>query len=168
MKGEQDATLDIFVRSLAPTTGLERQRALISQLDRMESEGLIEGYDVHVWGDAVSFDSALAETETGRGVRSQVAGFQQWALAENVSVQPFFDRKEQSSSITGDEQTVITLPEITVAEYEGAELVGMAPHQSAGDTVSVQNYLDDVEMRRTRVLAEDDGASHQLRVPSDD
>ncbi len=168
MKGEQDATLDIFVRSLAPTTGLERQRALVDQLDRMESDGLIDDYNIHVWGDAVSIDSALSETATGRGVRSQVAGFQQWALAENVSVQPFFERKSQSSSITGDEQTLITLPEITVAEYEGTELVGMAPHQSAGDTVTVQDYLDDVEMRRTQPLAEDDGASHQLSVPSDD
>lgn len=168
MNGEHDATLELFVRSLAPTTGLERQRALIDHLDRLESEGQIDGYNVNVWGEAVSLDAAFAETPTGRGVRSQIASFQQWALAENVSVQPFFEQKEKSSSITGDEQTVITLPEITVAEYEENELVGMAPHQSAGETVTVRDYLDDVEMRRTQDVTTETASPAQLSVPSDD
>jgi len=162
------ATVDVFVRSLAPTNGLERQRAVIDRLDRLESDGAIDGYDVHVWGEAVAVDAPLSATETGRGVRTRVAAFQQWALAENVSVQPFFERTERSSAMTGDEQTVITLPSITVAEREKAELVGMAPHRSEGEVVSVLDYLDELEHRRTGIDAETAMSSSRMAIPSDD
>ena len=168
MSEAQDVTLEVFVRSLAPTSGQERQRAVLAHLDRLDSEGLIDGYDVHVWGDAVAADSAASDTAAGRGVRTRVAAFQQWALSENVSVQPFFETSTQSSAMTGEERTVISLPELTVAEYEGGELNGMAPHRADGDVVSVRDYVEEMELRLDGSHAETTTAESGLTVLSGD
>lgn len=165
---ETTPTLDLYVRSLAPARGSERLHEIVDQLDRMETDGQIDGYDIHVWGDAVATDAALSETETGSAVLSQVAAFQQWALTENVSVGRFFERREQSSALTGETTSVITLPEVTVAEYQGRELVGMAPHRDGEETVSVREYLDDVAGRHARDLSEEAAAASRLAVPNGD
>ncbi|MFB6178911.1 MAG: HTH domain-containing protein [Halorientalis sp.] len=164
----EDVRLELYVRSLAPLQGLAQQRAVIDELERLVSEDVIDGYDVHVWGDAVAVDSALAETDTGRGIQTRIAAFQQWALSENVSVQPFFETKTRSSRITGEDRTVVTLPTLTVAEYEGAELVGMAPHRDDGEVVAAHEYVDAIGTRRTHTYVEEPTAERTVSAPSDD
>jgi len=148
--------------------GAERQAEIIGRLEQLESDGHIEGFNVHVWGDAVATETALSDTDTGRGVRNLVAAFEQWALSENVSVQSFFERTEKSSALSGEKQAVITLPSIAVAEYDGHELVGMAPHETDDGTLSVREYLEAAEKRLERSLVEEANAASRLAVPGGD
>lgn len=168
MSEEETVTVDLFVRSLAPIQGRERQEALLGRLEQLTTDGQVDEFSVHVWGDAVATDSALAKTDAGKGVRTLVASFRQWALAENVSVEQFFEKREVSSSMTGDSYSALTLPSVAIAEYEDGELVGMGPHDDGTDTVTVRAYLDALASRRGQSLREGAEAASRLAVHNGD
>jgi len=96
-----------------------------------------------------------------------VAAFEQWALAESVSVSTFFVERETDSKFTGNHQSVTVLPGIAFAEYEGQELVSVSPHVD-DDTVTVRDHLGAIEARRSTTFKEEANAAVRLAVPGGD
>ena len=138
-------SLELFVRSLAPEGTGDEQVAVVSQLDRLQESGQIEGYSVTVWGNAVTHDSPLAETEAGEELLERVAEFEQWAADETLSLDRFIQRDEVHSTIRETTRTVIRLPAMMIAEYEEAELQTVTPHEHDDGVVTVRDRLDSLE-----------------------
>lgn len=137
----RNTTLELFVRSLHPRGATQRQEAIISRLDRMEEADVIDGYTVSVWGDEIVRDGPSSETEMGRYVRDRLAEFQDWAAAEGVSIDRFYQTLTIDSELTGTTFERTTLPIMALAEYEDDDLVYLTPHE--GDEVeSVVDRLD--------------------------
>lgn len=135
-------SLELFVRSLAPEGTGDEQVAVVNQLDHLKESGQIGAYSVTVWGNAVTHDSPLAQTEAGEEVLGRVAEFEQWAADEGVSLDRFIQRDEVHSSIRNTTQTVIRLPAMMIAEYEDGELQHVTPHERDDEVLTVQDRLD--------------------------
>jgi len=134
MSQSQVPYIELYVRSMLPTGAHERQEAVIERLDRLDAEGDIAGYDLIVWGRQVARESAAAHTDEGRYVLNRVAEFKQWALSNNVSLESFYQTTEVDSEATETSYDAIVLPVMGLAEYDGEELVHVAPC-TEGDTV---------------------------------
>lgn len=138
-------SLELFVRSLAPEGTGDEQVAVVTQLDRLQESGQIAEYSVTVWGNAVTHDSPLAQTEAGDRVLGRVAEFEQWAADEGLSLDQFIQRDEVHSTIRDTTQTVIRLPAMMIAEYENGKLQTVTPHEHDDGVVTVQDRLDSLE-----------------------
>ncbi|GGN97565.1 MULTISPECIES: HTH domain-containing protein [Haloarcula] len=119
--------IELYVRSLLPDGAHERQDAVIDHLERLDRDDEIAGYNVVVWGKQVAPESAAANTEEGRYILNRVAEFRQWALANNVSLESFYQTSEIESEVTGEAYEAMVLPIMGLAEYHDGELAHVAP-----------------------------------------
>ena len=131
---ETDTYIELYVRSLLPDGAGKRQDAIIDELDALERDGEIAGYDVIVWGKQIAPQSAAASTDEGRYILNRVAEFKQWALSNNVSLESFYERRTVDSAVAEAATDAVRLPVVGLAEYEGDELVHVAPC-TKGETV---------------------------------
>ncbi|WP_135304359.1 HTH domain-containing protein [Haloarcula amylovorans] len=137
--------IELYVRSLLPDGAHERQEAVIDQLDRLEREDEIAGYNVVVWGKQVATESAAANTEEGKYILNRVAEFKQWALSNNVSLESFYQNSEVDSEVTDDAYDTMVLPVMGLAEYHEGELAHVAPC-TKGDVVhTIMDRLERLE-----------------------
>ena len=137
--------IELYVRSLLPDGASGRQNAVIDELDELERDGAIAGYDVIVWGKQIAPESAAATTDEGRYILNRVAEFKQWALSNNVSLESFYHRSTVQSEATDGADDSMVLPVMGLAEYHGEELVHVAPC-TRGETVhTITDRLDSLE-----------------------
>jgi hypothetical protein len=139
--------LELYVRTLSPPGARTRQEQVIKRLQRLEDEDHIDDFYVKVWGRQIDPTTKAAETDQGEFILNRIAEFKQWALANNTTLESFYQTHEQSSSITGQDHTTIVLPKMGLAEYHGSELEQVAPCTDEDDVHSVVNHLDDLERR---------------------
>jgi hypothetical protein len=139
--------LELYVRTLSPPGARARQEAVIGRLQRLADEGHIEEFHVTVWGKQIDPTSRVAETDQGQFILNRVAEFQQWALANNTTLESFYETREQSSSITGQELTTMVLPKMGLAAYDGSELQQVSPCDAESGVYSVSDHLEDLERR---------------------
>jgi len=139
---QTDPYIELYVRSLLPDGAGKRQDAVIDKLAALEREGEIAGFDVIVWGKQIAPESAAANTDEGRYILNRVAEFKQWALSNNVSLESFYERRTADSAVAEDATDAVRLPVIGLAEYDGEELVHVAPC-TKGETVhTITDRLD--------------------------
>jgi len=119
--------LELYVRSMLPDGAGERQEALLEELDELERDGDIAGYNVVVWGKQIAPESAAAATEEGRYILNRVSEFKQWALANNVSLSSFYQRRPVDSEAADETYDAVVLPVMGLAEYHDDELAHVAP-----------------------------------------
>jgi len=139
--------LELYVRTLSPSGARARQEAVLERLQRLEDEGHIDDFYVKVWGKQIDPTTRAAETDQGQFILNRIAEFKQWALAENTTLESFYQTHEQSSSITGEDHTKIVLPKLGLAEYHGSELAQVAPCTTGDDVYSITDHLDELERR---------------------
>ncbi|WP_299268757.1 HTH domain-containing protein [Halorientalis sp.] len=139
--------LELYVRTLSPPGARTRQEQVITRLQRLEDEGYIADFYVKVWGRQIDPTTKAAETDQGAFILNRIAEFKQWALANNTTLESFYQTHEQSSTITGQDHTTMVLPKMGLAEYHGSELEQVAPCTTGDDVHSVVNHLDDLERR---------------------
>ncbi|RXK51615.1 HTH domain-containing protein [Halorientalis pallida] len=139
--------LELYVRTLSPPGARTRQEQVIKRLQRLEDEGHIADFYVKVWGRQIDPTTKAAETDQGEFILNRIAEFKQWALANNTTLESFYQTHEQSSSITGQDHTTMVLPKMGLAEYRGGELAQVAPCTDGDDVHTVVNHLDDLERR---------------------
>ena len=139
--------LELYVRTLSPSGARARQEAVLERLQRLEDEGHIDDVYVKVWGKRIDPTTAAADTDQGQFILNRIAEFKQWALAENTTLESFYQTHEQSSSITGQDHTTIVLPKMGLAEYHGNELAQVAPCTDGDAVYSVIDHIDDLERR---------------------
>jgi uncharacterized protein (UPF0335 family) len=144
MTGTDGPRIELYVRSLLPDGAHGRQEAVIERLERLESNGDIEGFSVIVWGKQIAPESAGAHTEEGEYILNRVAEFKQWALSNNVSLESFYQTTEIESELT-DDYSAMVLPVMGLAEYHGDELQHVAPC-TKGDVVhTIMDRLERLE-----------------------
>lgn len=139
--------LELYVRTLTPPGARTRQEEVIERLQRLEDEGHIEDFYVKVWGRQIDPTTNAAETDQGKFILNRIAEFQQWSLANNTTLESFYQTREQSSSITGEDHTTIVLPKMGLAEYDGPELEQVTPCTDGDVVESVVDHIDDLERR---------------------
>src|SRR6056297_1040755 len=139
--------LELYVRTLSPPGARARQEAVLERLQRLEDEGHIDDFYVKVWGRQIDPTTRAADTDQGQFILNRIAEFKQWALAENTTLESFYQTHEQSSSITGEDHTNIVLPKMGIAEYHGSELEQVAPCTTGDDVYSIVDHLDELERR---------------------
>jgi hypothetical protein len=139
--------LELYVRTLSPPGARTRQEQVLKRLQRLEDEGHVDDFYVKVWGRQIDPTTNAAETDQGEFILNRIAEFKQWALANNTTLESFYQTREQSSSITGQDHTTIVLPKMGLAEYHGNELEQVTPCSHGDDVTSVVNHLDALERR---------------------
>ncbi len=138
----EPVTVELYVRSLAGGAARTPQDTVIERLSRLEREGSVDEYAVHVWGRRVSPDSAAAETSAGRFVLDRIERFREWARRNGASLESSFDTREVDCSITGESYTVTTVPTVTLAEFHGDELHRVTPCRGGETVCTVEDHLD--------------------------
>lgn len=145
-----DVRLELYVRTLSPPGARSRQDEVLERLERLEEEDPVEDVFVKVWGKQIDPTTKAADTDQGQFILNRIAEFQQWALANNTTLESFYQTSEQSSSITGEEYTTIVLPKMGMAEYHGNELAHVSPSTTGEDDVfRVGDHLEQIERRLT-------------------
>ncbi|MFB6163745.1 MAG: HTH domain-containing protein [Haloarculaceae archaeon] len=153
---ERDAHLDpirleLYVRTLSPPGARSRQEAVIDRLDALAESERVDDWYVKVWGKQIDPTTNAADTDQGQFILNRIAEFQQWALANNATLESFYQTREQSSSITGEDHTSIVLPKMGLAEYHGSELAQVTPctRREDDDVCTVIDHLNELERRLT-------------------
>lgn len=139
--------LELYVRTMSPPGARARQEDVIGRLHRLEDADHVADTHVQVWGRQIDPTTNAAETDQGQFVLNRIAEFKQWALANNTTLDAFYETREQSSSITGEEYTTIVLPKMGLAEYHGPELAQVTPCAERDGVYTVTDHLDDVRRR---------------------
>jgi hypothetical protein len=141
--------LELYVRTLSPPGAQARQDEVITRLQQLAEDGDVDDFHVQVWGKQIDPTSRAAETEQGEFILNRIAEFQQWALADNTTLESFYQTSHQSSSITGEDHTRIVLPKMGLAEYHGRELEQVSPCTDGDEVTSVIDHLDSLEQHVT-------------------
>jgi hypothetical protein len=139
--GFVDRRIELCVRSLASRTGKGIQEQAIDRLQRLETTGELDALSVRIWGEEVALSTTATETERGRAILQRVGAFREWAAHNDVSLAPFFEPREKTSRITGEEYATLRLPVLVMAEYVDGDIVHVAPHRRDSGVYTVEDRL---------------------------
>lgn len=140
-------SVELFVRSLAPSGATDRQTAAIDELERLKSEEIIESYTVTVWGNRICPETARATT-TGQTVLDKIDQFRQWGREEGISLEPYFQRREIRSMVD-EPHSAIVPPMMCLAVYDDDDLWGVFPCVKEDEQCSIFDYLQSIEENAT-------------------
>lgn len=135
-------TLELYVRSLSPAGARNHQEQILERIAHLDDEGTIAGYDVHIWGDELCLSAAATQTDAGQFVRNRVSAFKQWAQENGVSFESGFDAHETQLGFTEEEYTTIEFPMMTLAEFQGDNLVSVAPGSTRNSAYTISDRLN--------------------------
>jgi len=142
---ERDLRVVLHVRSLNPGSADLSQDQVIRQLEGLDESGVVDEFEVDVWGRRVALASAGARTTAGRRALARYALFKQWADENDRSINSFFDVRKVDIRFTGEEYTAVVFPEMALAEYEREELRHVAPCTDGEDVYTVTDRIDAIE-----------------------
>lgn len=138
--GDNPVTVNLYVRGLPPEGLGTECAALLDRLDRLEEDGVVTEYTVHVWGKCL-VPSIAARTRAGATIREQLARFQAWAADHGVSL-PNLEVETVHSRFTDETYECIRLPAVVLAEFESGTLRFVTPCSEEGVVHSVTDRLD--------------------------
>jgi hypothetical protein len=137
--------IELYVRSMLPDGAHERQEDVIDHLETLDENDQIDGFNVIVWGKQIAPQSAAARTEEGKYILNRVAEFKQWALTNNVSLDSFYQDTTVDSEAAASAYDAKVLPVMGLAEYDGNELVHVAPCTKDDVVHTIMDRLERLE-----------------------
>jgi hypothetical protein len=140
----QSPRIELFCRSLAPSTGREQQDRIVQRLRTLDERDRIQGFEVVLCGECVCPRAATAETDPGEFLLDRYDGFQAWA-EETDRTLVGFEKRNTKSMLTGTTVTGIVFPRLTLAEYRDGELTFVAPSSDGSEQTSVADRMGDYE-----------------------
>lgn len=157
-----DHSLELFVRSLSSgeTGGIDYAR----RVRELAAAGRVRDASVTVWGDEVGLSTTAIRTPAGKCILDRVAVLRSWTDGRGVTMVPFFETREVTSSVTGESYTALRLPVYCLAEYVDDELVHVAPYTDGTAVCTVDDRLRRLEGRDEERGTEVGGASTQPPV----
>lgn len=171
MTAEGKTVVELYVRSLYTPSAAQRQESVIESLRRLEEAGDIAAFSVVVWGQHVAPDTDATRTARGQSILDSLNDFEAWAADEGVTLSSFYRTRTVERPLTDTSETVLSLPVMGLAEYEGGELVGVSPCTDDGAVRRVEDHLTDLGERR-RPASESDrplpSGTDALRGDADD
>jgi len=147
-------TLELWVRTFAPTTtGPTRDRAL-EQVRRLEANGAVDAVSVEGWGAEIELETLSEHVPQIRTIERRLTAFEEWADRTDRDLEPFFRRRQLESTITGECHDVYRLPTVALAEFDDRGLVHVAPCRDGDRTIDVFDRFDTLlaESRRNRLV----------------
>lgn len=136
-------TLQLCVRSLAPSTERKRLETVIDRLEQLASENRITSFNVTVWGDRMPLDRA-PRTDAGRQLCHLLGLFEQWDDQPGRTIRPFFETHSRTCTLVDAtiERREMALPELALAEFYDDKLVWVSPHMESNIHHTVEDHLD--------------------------
>lgn len=141
-RAEKGDRVELYVRSLAPTTGRERQETVIRRLRDLVEAGAVDGFELVVTGQCICPDSAAAETDIGRFLLERLRTFEEWAEEEGAALDPCYRRRDETPVYTGERYTGISVPNLAMAEFSDGDLSFLTPCRVDGRRVTVEERLE--------------------------
>lgn len=132
--------VELYLRSLAPVTARDQQNEVVTQLQELDSNGCIRGFDIILCGDCVCPESATARTQPAKRLLERYEQFQAWATKKGRTLVGFEER-DSSGLLTGTSVTGIVFPRITLAEFRGGSLSFVAPSATEETQTTVRDRL---------------------------
>ena len=145
MTSDEPVRLELYVRSLLAEQARSQQDEIIERLEALEAEGVIDEFQVVIWGRQAPASPAQARTDAGVFVLNRVAVFSEWAAANGLSVDEHFEHRDVESSIVNESYQAVRFPVMTLAEYHGQDLAFVAPATDQETTHSVRERLAQIE-----------------------
>lgn len=142
---QQQKHLKLFVRADTELGCEARKQSVIERLDELESDDHIDSYDIHVWASEIRPAGPLRSTPYYQTVFTHLSDFQKWAESASVSLDFAFKRKTLSCEITGETYSVLSLPSMCLAVYDGTAIGGVYPHCNDEMLHTISGYLSQVE-----------------------
>ena len=140
-----DRRLELYVRSLSGGTAAgEKHARRVRELDR---RGRVESGSVVVWGEEVGLTTTAFRTRVGKCIVDRVASFRAWAADRGGTMAPFFETRSVTGDVTGESYTAVRLPVACLAEYEGDDLVHVAPYRAGDADCTVGDRLQSLADR---------------------
>lgn len=131
--------LELYVRSLA--SGATPAADHADRVRALARDGRVADADVLVWGEEVGLSTTAFRTRVGKAILDRVAAFRAWADDRGATMEPFFETRSVTGTVTGESYTSIRLPVACLAEYADGELVHVAPYRAGDGTCSVGDRL---------------------------
>jgi hypothetical protein len=157
----QSPRIELFCRSLAPSTGRERQERIVQWLRTLDERDRIRGFEVVLCGECVCPRAATADTEPGERLLDRYDAFRTWA-DETGRKLVGFEQRDTKSTLTGTTVTGIVFPRLTLAEYHEGKLTFVAPSRDASEQTTVADRVSDYE--RGAVGGRSDEAQREPRA----
>lgn len=156
-------TLELYLRSLSSSTTGVRLESIIDRLKALVAEGHIADYTITVWGERVSTDAAVAQTEQGAFIHRRIAEFRQWASEHDATLEGGFDTRTVHSSITGETHEFVPLPSVALAARRDGDLEWVVPSSDDAGTTTAIDRLESItsEWQEPETV-------ERVAVPSDD
>ena len=138
-------TVKLFIRA-DPELGCETQKqAVLRRLSELDADGYIEDYEINVWTKEIRLAGPLKGTSYYQMVSEHVDAFRQWADEKGLRLNSAFKTQSLSCEITGETYTVLSLPCICLAVYDGDELRAVYPHAADETIQTVSDCLKKLE-----------------------
>jgi hypothetical protein len=118
-------TLTVYMRSFNPNADKRRQLSLLEDIEAAERAGVVSELSVETWPQRVRLD----ETASRADVWDTYEEFRTWAKREGVSLDPPFSVCSMPSCDGERTDSVLTLPEVSLAVYEDGVLSCVYPYQ---------------------------------------
>jgi len=136
--------IELFLRSLAPTTGREGQERIVERLRTLDDENVVRDFEVVLCGECVCPRSATADTAPGERLLGRYDAFEDWADERGRTLSGF-ETRDTRSILTGTTVTGIVFPRVALAEYRDGDLAFVAPSADGTEKTSVSDRLSAYE-----------------------
>ena len=137
----EEVSVEVFVRSLSPPLGVRgRQEALLRQLSELHSSGIVDSFDVDLWGNGVCLCDVCASEAVAKSTHDKVDEFEAWA-AEAETVRLPFERRTRESLLAQTTVEDLQVPAICLGVYSDSALRGVFPCSVSGQHIPVTDYL---------------------------
>jgi hypothetical protein len=141
---EAAPTVEVYVRTLAAGDNQSRISETLSTLANLSGEGVIDDYEVHVWGEGVSLDPEITGTEAGSFIRETAAEFREWAQETDRELTGF-ETKTTHSAMTGRSHRNLSVPTMAICERTDEEVTWVAPCTDGDVVHTVGDYVSELE-----------------------
>lgn len=140
--------VELWLRSASSWT-VGREGTFVDDLEALDAQDAIEGYEVAMWNDHVPVESDHDLTEKERAVRERVGEVRVWADEHGYDL-PAFSRTTELGAVPGRDRPTVeatVLPLATLMGFEDGDLEWVAPYSDGDEHVSVQDRLDELAAR---------------------
>lgn len=145
-----DLSAVLYVR--ADTQVPTRRDAVIDRLTELRRTAHLSGFEVHLWPKTVSLTAHSHDGE----FFDVFSTFEEWADRHGVEIRPPFDVHTVRSTITGESDERLVLPELCLIVYEADSLAGVYPCHDRNEALTVGDALEAIETGEAPTVPTDD------------
>lgn len=141
---QQHTSIELCVRSLAPTAAVATQIERIQRLEALVEAGAIGEYSVHVVGRGVVHENNCESCPAGKLLLDRLSEVETWAAENDARIPGFNTTTVQGSCVHEVTYTVTTVPQNFLLEYENDRLRCCSPSIIDGQSFSVDKHLSEI------------------------